>query len=298
MFFGKEDKTSICKDEKIAVIGDSPLAFFLQAYFHNMGYECKLLLSENQANSYRKLGTFTVRSPFMPNFRHKPEIISSGKQHFDFYIIASSAESFRGDIFFIPDGTNSRIINLSSFYNHHFLSQLNKPKIINGYAKAHISLNSGKDTLDVYDKDLSIVLSSAGTSALSIGNLFSAPAFSINFVKNFMPLFWQDLCLYFTEELLLATFSGKISELLQDMKSQRQISGIIGELKHILQPTEIHINEGEVLSGIYAVPSEYRGLNFKRTGFINFSNLFSDIRADNTPKIYNLLMQMSKKYIV
>ncbi len=299
MFFAKEEKPPITKPEKIAIIGDSPLAFFLQAYFLNSGYECKLLLPVNQADFFRKLGTLTVRSPFMQPFRYKPEIITSANQKFDFYFLVSSAESCRSDIFFLPtekEGT-FHIINLSGFYNHRFINHKTNTKIINGFTNPHLTLNANKSTLDVFDKDITFFLSAETDTFFNIGNLFSSPSFIISSVKNFPAALWQNLCIYFTTELLLATSPHKISDSLQNTKFHTQLSGIINELKLILQQNKIQINEGEILSSIYAIPNDYLGTAVKKIGFVNFSNIFSGINADTTPKIYNLLMQMSKKYM-
>ena len=109
---------------------------------------------------------------------------------------------------------------------------------------------------------------------------------------------WQNLCIYFIAELLLATHNRKIPDSTQSAQSHTQISGVINELKSIImQQNNIQINDGEILSGIYTTPDDYHGATFQKSGFLNFSNIFSGINASNAPKTYNLLMQMSKKYM-
>lgn len=292
MFFSKEP---FKQDKKIAVIGTSPLAFFLSSTFVENGYDIRHLVPLDKLDTFSHLGALTIKSSLYKNHRQEILFDSELNSPVDFCFLASTPENCRTDILFLlsPFLKEAQIINFSSFYNQDLFKELKHLDETRAFFKGWINFDKG--TLQPLEKQSQIILETPLEKTSELKELFNNTPFSLSSTEG-KNVFWQNLAAFFLSNLLLISSNHSMSKIFTDKKLRSLTDCAIKELCSLAEKEKISIDSSKVLADIYACPDNYKTEFTSRKSLYVLGQLIKGITPLATPSLQNLLSTALKKY--
>ena len=297
MFFGKTTPSPAEPDKHIAVIGTSPLAFFLTDILQLNGCAVTILVSESKLETYSHLSPFTIKTAKFQT-RHTNFVFSSALDFSpDFIFLASAPENAALDLLFLTSAVFKIIplINLSSFYNHKLLPQLTKHKEIRAYFTGQINLE--KNTLLLLDKLPKMEIDAVSETVTSVRRLFNETHLNISLATGTSKtIFWEHLAPFFLGNLLLLDGKNSLHEQLIHPDRRQQADVAASELAALAKKDKASLDSSAVLAQLYTFVDEYRSEFATPAGFTRFLSLLPGINPLTTPGLYKLCTAAANKY--
>ena len=280
---------------RVAVIGTSPLAFFLADVLQNNCCAVTILMAANKLNTYTRRSSLNVK---LSNFQNRHASFSFAAKldsAADFVFIASSPEDSRNDLLLLQDPLlkSAPLINLSSFYNRRIISQFNKsdiPAYFNGW------LNLEKNSLHLLERSPVLELCCDAETAVTIKALFADSPVSLTFPAPSPNLFWQHLAPFLLGNLLVLSAGRDISSVLLQNDIRRQTDTAVNELCKLAKAEKVSLDPANILPRLYAFPDNYQSEFSSPQSFAALSALIPGINRFDTPALYGFLANAAKKY--
>lgn len=293
MLFSKQPTP---KDKKIAVIGTSPLAFYLSDTFIENGYDVKQIVPLNLLDNFTHSGAITIKSSLYKNHRREISFESELKVPVDFCFLASSPENYRSDLLLLtnPFLKNIPLINLSSFYNHFLFNEQADYQEIPAFFKGWVNFDGV--TLQPLEKQSRLILECPLEKAIGIKKLFDDTPFNLIFAEKNKNTFWQNLAAFFLTNLLLTSYNQPFSKIFADKETRAIADKAIKELCSLAKKDKISLESSKILTDIYACPDEYKSEFASAKGILVLGQLIQNLTPFETPTLQNLLNTAGKKY--
>ncbi|MDD7313347.1 MAG: hypothetical protein PUH03_03220 [bacterium] len=293
MLFSKQPTP---KNKKIAIIGTSPLAFYLSDTFIENGYNVKQIVPLNLLDNFTHSGAITVKSSLYKNHRQEFSFTSELKNDVDFCFLASAPENYRSDLLLLTNSflKNIPLINLSSFYNHFLFNEQADYQEIPAFFKGWINFDGV--TLQPLEKQSRLILECPIEKAVEIKKLFDDTPFNLIFAENNKNTFWQNLAAFFLTNLLLTSYSQSISKIFADKETRAIADKAIKELCFLAKKEKVFLEPSKILTDIYACPDEYKSEFSSAKGIHVLGQLIQNLTPFETPEVQNLLNTTVKKY--
>lgn len=297
MFFGKTTPPPAVLNKHIAVIGTSPLAFFLADLLQLNGCGVTILVPASKLEAYSRLSPFTIK-PTKFQTRHTGFVFASTLDFLpDFIFLASTPENAATDLLFLtpPAVKTIPLINLSSFYNRKLLPQLVKHKEIRAYFNGQITLE--KNTLHLLDKLPKMEIDAVSETVAAIRRLFNETHLNISLATGTaQTTFWEHLAPFFLGNLLLLSGKGTLPEQLIRPERRRQADSAAVELTALAKKEKVSLDSSAVLAQLYTFVDEYRSEFSSPQGLTKLFAILPEIDPFKTPELYGLCTAAAKKY--
>lgn len=296
MFFNKPSTPPAATLCPLAIIGTSPLAFYLADILQNNHYNVTILVAANQLESWSRLGSFTIKPTNFhthhTNFRFASHLDSS----VEYCFIASSPEANQSDLLLLQDSSLATvpIINLSSFYNRDLIAKFTKTKVITAYFSGALSLD--KNTLQSLERNPKIELCCDSETASPIKQLFESSVLSFSFSTASITLYWRHFAPFYISNLLLLLYQQDISATLMQPAIRHLADSAINEICRLAAAEKATLEAGDVLTEIYAQANGSQNEFSSTRNFTVFANLLKGVDRFETPALHELLRTTAKKY--
>ena len=294
MLFSKQPTP---KDKKIAVIGTSPLAFYLSDTFIENGYDVKQIVPLNLLDNFTHSDTITIKSSLYKNHRREFSFESELKAPIDFCFLASSPENYRNDLLLLlttPLLKNIPLINFSNYYNHRLFNEQKDYQEIPAFFKGWINFDG--ETLQPLEKQSRLILECPLEKTVGIKKLFNDTPFNLIFTEKSKNTFCQNLAAFFLTNLLLISYNKTISRIFADKETRAIADKAIKELCFLAKKEKVSIEPSKILTDIYACPDEYKSEFSSAKGIHVLGQLIQNLTPFETPEVQNLLNIAVKKY--
>lgn len=288
MFFTKNVQPPVSQNKNIAVIGTSPLAFFLADTLQNNGCQTTIIVSPAKLDGYKPLNPFTVKPARFQSRHTNFHFASSVDFKPDFCFLASAPTEASSDLLFLSAEPVklAPLINCSSFYNHRLLPKISPTKEISGYFSGGLNLN--KNTL-IHLKSLpKLQLCSTSDTAVQIKRLFDDSQISITLSHHNKTFFWEHLSVFFLSNLLLISEPASLVTRLTDPDTRNQAELAAAELVKLAKKHKISLDSSEILAGLYDIEDGSHS-EFTTPAALNvLLNILPEINRFDTPSLFRL----------
>lgn len=297
MFFSKAPKTAGTPLAKAAVIGTSPLAFFISGSLQNNNCAVINLVSAGKLQKYAQNDTFTICPSDFQNQRHDFSFASAPAEEPDFIFLASSPEDVQNDILLLahPLLKTAPVINLSFLFNKKILISSNDRKIISAFCRSFFNLE--KNTLTFLKRTPEIEICAAPDFMKSLKRLFENTSLSFTVSQEESLLFWQNLIPFFLGNVISLAEKKNVSDSLLQQSVRKLADSALNEFFALAAAEKINLDTSQILPRLYSFPDNYAGEISSVRQFNAFANLLPQISRFETPALFELLSKASKNIL-
>ena len=277
---------------RVAIIGNSPLAFFLAYLLQNNNFEVFFLTTSSKLPAQSVSVTLKTDSFQTKHFfvNYKDTLPFS----VDFYCIASSPDSYKKDFLLIQSTSlkDIPILNFSYIYNRHLFEEKKDLNLIPVYSTCW--LNFEKNTLEVLSGKTVFEICCPIKNFGSYETLFKNPFVETKNISNSKPSLWQHLIPFILSHLFIASYKKDFLFHLKQKDVREQILNALRELCALAKQEKEEVKESDVLAFLYTIPDEYKSKFSNPLDLSVLASLVPQLSYFDTPALYKLFSLANK----
>ena len=292
MLFARKNREGVFAGKVVAIIGTSSLAIFWAAFLQDNGAEVVVLVSSDQVEKYRKIGSFSFKNTTFQSKYFSFNFASFINRKVDYCFLASRPSEAKKDLLLLNSAClkEACVINFSSFYNYGELENMKYVNELRGYFEGFFT--EDKNEVQLLNRNFKISLCGKETEGYELKRLLSQAGVDIIKVTNNKGVFEQRLAVFALMNLILQVYDRSVASLLDDSKMREQIDLAIKEYCGL----RIGVDASSILPNIYIVSDNYKGEFTSKKDFMLLCSLFDGVDYFETPVLYNWLLEAAKKY--
>ena len=288
MFFKKQKSLPQKKSQKILIIGDSPLAFFLAHTLQINDISVSFLIRPQNSMKPKLDKHLMFKNTSFQTTRFLISYTDDLLTKADFCIIASSLEKYKQDFLLLQNlfSNNIPILNFAHIYNHRLFANYKEKNIIPAYFTGW--LNYEKEMLEMVNNKSIINLCCSPKDFENYKTLFKNPLIEI---KNISPQkfhLWKHLAPFIISNLLLAAHPKDLSKTLSQKDNRDLVSSAIKEVCALAEKENETLKESDLSAYLYTIPTQYKSEFLKQKSLFTLLDTLPQISYFETPSLYKL----------
>ena len=277
---------------RVALIGDSPLAFLLAYLLQNNNFEVFFLTASSKL-IYQSV-SITLKTDSFQAKRFSVNYKDALPFSADFCCIASSPDNYKKDFLLVQNSAlkDTPVLNFSHLYNRHLFGEQKDLDIIPVYSTCW--LNFEKNILELQGGKTIFEICCPAKNFGSYEPLFKNPLVETKNISNSKPSLWQHLVPFILSHLFIASYKKDFLSHLKQKDVREQILSALRELCTLAKQDKEEVKESDVLAFLYTIPDEHKSEFSNPSNLSVLASLVPQVSYFDTPALYKLFSLANK----